>query len=783
MVPALALGILLYSRPQTMTVELSRGSTVGEQRYWAVSDTFLDSDPKQGSQPQGGLFTLLGGKGRTVLIQFGDLDRVLPWMAVVHKATLYLSPSSPEKPEFAGASVVSVPWGEGPMFTSTLIRGTVAGIPDGAATWKQRRTGSAGAAWQSPGATGPQDATPIPEAKMEVQDKEVAITGLEKAVQAMRGHWYDNHGFALSFNGSCEFFSSQAKLGKPRLVIEWSLDSAIAGPDLSVQWIDRTPENPKDGDEVTYRAAVKNVGSVAASPFSGQWTIAEKVGGKFDLTKALAPGEQTIIETKKIYRRNATDHRFQPVMFRVYPAANGDTESNNDAVCIDEDAIPVAFAGIAAKSFDKQQSALRLLNDVYFAQSRFSFAPDGVVERVRLVPDAANAEITVNAKDDDADTALVEKIVSELTGLKPVTTAPNATFENRTIFYGDLFAGLSGFGDTRYDGLIPPGIPMIYAPVASPLFDTLPIEPTTLLNSTEVSSLNSALGKKGKAREGALWDLPSTVILRAVDMTGKPLDGAELSFFQLDGGKMPDAPTQTILTKEGGTVILENRDVPEGTPDKDAVHHLKKNPFGALSPDGSNGTILIRALVNGEVEWGWIKAWQLTDSYHRGNREAAIVDVRFNAPSGQLDRTTNLAKGRLCTDSAGDLPAKLAGLTDDDLTTEAKFGAKKGDWIEIDLGRDRPIGEVRLIFKTPQMPSQFDIQIYATGQQAPENDAWVKDLNFDWTQSNRSVKEGDAAVAVPYRGPMTRGRYIRIVNRSGGAGTLSEVRVIPLKSE
>jgi len=762
-----------------MTVELSRGSTVGDHRYWAVSDTFLDSS--DADHPQGGLFTLQGGRGRTILVEFGDLERSLPWMAHIQKATLYLTPSSSEKPDFAGAGMVLAPWGEGPMFTNNLARGTENVIPKWAATWKQRRTGDNGSAWQQAGASGPQDMQAIPGTKMETQGNEVAITGLEQAVQAMRDHWYDNHGFALSFNGSCEFFSSQSKLGKPRLVIEWSLDSAIAGYDLSVQWVDRTPENPRDGDEVTYRAAVKNVGSIPAPAFSGQWNIGERVGGKFDISKALAPDEQTIIETKKVYRGNATEHRFQPVLFRVDPG-KGDTEANNNAVSIDEDAMPVAFAGASGKNFDKLQQDLRVLNDVYFAHSRFSFAPDGVKERLRLVPDAANAALTIDAADGEDPTALVKNIVASLTGLKSTETAPSVTFENRVIPFGDLYAGVNGFGDTRYDGLIPPGISMIYAPVASPLFDTLPIEPTTLLSSTEVAAINEALGKKGKAREGVLWDLPSTVILRAVDMTGKPLDGAELSFFQLDGNKIPDAPTQTILTKEGGTVILENRDAAETAPDKDAIHHLKKNPFGPLRSDGSNGTILIRALINGEVEWSWLKAWQLSDSYHRGNHDAAIIDVRFNAPAGPLDRTTNLAKGRLCSDTAGSLPAKLAALTDDDLTNEVKIGEKKGDWIEIDLGRDRPIGEVRLIFKTPQMPNQFDIQAYATGQQAPDTEAWVKDLNFGWTLANRGVKEGDA-IAIPYRGPVTRSRYIRIVNRSGGPGSIAEVRVVPLKAD
>lgn len=767
MLPALLLGYFSLGASQVVTVELYRGAPAGEHRYWAVTDTFLDST--QADRPMGGLFTLSGGKGRTVLVRFADLDQAIPNRAKISKATLYLYPSSSEKPELASASVLKMPWGEGPMFTSRQT----ATVTRGAATWKQRRNGDGGASWQEAGALGADDAKPIPGAKMETGDTNISITGLAEAVQNMRDHWYENQGFALTFSTSCEFFSSQAKLGKPKLVVEYQLDSAIAGPDLSVQWIDRTPENPKDGEEVTYRAAVKNIGGAPAAAFSAQWTP----GSKFPVGKALAPGEQTIVELKKTFRNQVTDHRFSPLQFRVFPA-EADIEPNNDVVEIDENALPVAVNG--APGFDTLQNWARLVNETYFAQSRFSFAPEGVIERIRIVPDGANADYSFEWS---GEKSAVRSVLSQLTGLKPMDGEAVAKSDGRDVPYSDPYAGISGFGDTRFDGMIPPGIPMLYVPVASPLFDNLPIEPTDLLSGTEVAAINSGIGKKGKERLGIVWDLPATIILRAVDMTGKPLNGAELSFFQLDDGKMPDTPTQTILTKEGGTVIVDNRDPIVSTIDKDALHQPKRSPFGALKADGSNGTILVRALVNGEVEWSWIKAWQLVDSYYRGNKAAAIVDVRFNAPSGTLDNATNLAKGRLATDSANSLPAKLAALTDDNLTNEASLGSKKGDWIEIDLGRDRPIGEVRLVFKNPTMPGQYDIQLYATGQQPPDTDAWVKDLDFKWTLANRGVKAADGTISIPYRGPLTRSRYIRIVNRSGGEGQIAEIKVIPLKAE
>lgn len=80
------------------------------------------------------------------------------------------------------------------------------------------------------------------------------------------------------------------------------------------------------------------------------------------------------------------------------------------------------------------------------------------------------------------------------------------------------------------------------------------------------------------------------------------------------------------------------------------------------------------------------------------------------------------------------------------------------------------------------MPEKLDIQAYSTGQASTEVGAWVKDLDFRWTLVNRGVPES-GGIAIPYRGPLTRSRYIRIINRSGGVGKIADVRIIPLKSQ
>lgn len=766
MISALLVGMVAATPIQSTTVDLYRGSKVNGQGYWAVADTFLDSS--DADRPKGGLFTLEGGKGRTILIKFGDLERAIPNGAKISKATLYLSPSSSDKPEFAWAGVVQAPWGEGPSTGRVPITTPI----KGAATWKQSRSGSND--WQQIGATGVNDAIPIGGVAMEVQNNEIALTGLGSTIQTFRDRWFDNNGIALYFNGKSEFYSAQAKAGKPRLVVEYTAETKPAGPDLSVQYLTRSGS----GAEASYQAIVKNVGSAAANAFSAQWITNEKAGGKFQVTKSLAPGEETAITLGKGYRANNLDHRAQKLALRVYPEG-AEPNSNNDCLEIYEDAIPVFLNG-AKIDADAVQADFRRFNEIYLAESKFSYAPEGSLERVRLVPARDTAEIVVDIAGNNGELGLLRKLVTALTGLASIEPDQKYTVEGREIPVSDPFSGLTGFGDTRNESLVLSGIPMPSLPVASLLIDNLPIEPTDLLNGTEVAAINLALNKKGNARTGILFGMPSTIILRATDLTGKPLDGAELSFFQVDGLTVPDAPFKTILTQDKGTVILESRDISSGS--NGGLHDLKRNLFGNLKPDGTNGTILVKAQINGEIEWSWVKAWQLADFYRRGNKDAAIIDVRFNSPSGVIDRTANLAKGKLASDIAQSLPAQLSALVDDDLATETTLGGNIGDWVEIDLGRDRPIGEVQILLKEGGMPAKFDILAYATGQNPPQFDSWIKDFNSVWTKQNRGRKEGNSTL-IPYRGPMTRSRFIRIVNKSGGAAKIAEVRVFALQAQ
>ena len=114
---------------------------------------------------------------------------------------------------------------------------------------------------------------------------------------------------------------------------------------------------------------------------------------------------------------------------------------------------------------------------------------------------------------------------------------------------------------------------------------------------------------------------------------------------------------------------------------------------------------------------------------------------------------------------------------------EVTLGGKAGDWVEIDLGRDRTIGEITLLGDPSDFWPQFDIMVYATGQKPAEASPWASELNWNWTASNRRdlIGTDPNTVSVAYRSPEIRIRFIRIVNRSSAIGKLKAIRVVPIK--
>lgn len=769
MISLLAAAALARSAPASLV--LVRGGSVQSARIWDVQDTTIDATRPNANF--GGEAVLDGGPNRTILIRFGDIARVVGRNEKIEKATLVFTPTGGGAAASTRIARVLVPWGPGPFQTLTALIPPVAkdpakkddgkkdegpAAPRGSATWRNRRAGEGSIGWQTPGAMGQLDAETIADAKVVASDKAVRIEGLAAAVQEMADHPQQNYGFALNFETPVDFASSKSDIGRPQLEIETSNITPKEGPDLCIASISRLDDSgklPNEGAATKFVATLVNLGSKAINGFETTWSVDERAGSVHSEPAKIEPGGTTTLTYSAPFRPDKNDHRFQSVGLRVH--AKDDVNPRNDVLVVPTGgkAVEVAVspavaselkaAGIAPEEWVQDQADY--FNDVYLGESRFSFAADGAKERVAVQRVVVTGD---NTPSTDGSPRVVVASREPLEFYRSLAHAIGLVDRSGTASKEstDRFPGLLGYGDTRFEGLLPNQVELPYEPYANPLVDTYPLEANGLLAATDVAALNASLG-------GPALEVPKTILLRAATLANAPLENTELAFFAAGGGKAPDLskPSFTLTTAKGGTVIVPTN-------------------FGT-EPDAA---YLVRASGNGGQAFAWLKAWQALDAASRGNRAAAIMDLRFNLPGAPLEASTNLATDRIVTDSGNSLPAKLAALNDGQASTTAALGDKVGDWVEIDLGRDRTIGEIQVIAKT--MWSKFDIVSRITGQRPDEGRIWVRELDSDWTLRNRGQASGDATM-VTYHGIPDRFRYIRLVNRSGGPASVAEIRIVP----
>lgn len=702
---------------QTTTVELYRGAPLADPGYWAVEDAYLDK--AEPNEDHGGGYTLLGGDGRTVLIRFGDLARAVGPNRRIVSAALVLTPSGGEVPRLKGVTAVDSPWGEGPAATITRILTNLEATPEkrpkktaarGAATWNDRRAGLA--PWQTPGTP---HGTSV-EATGSPKERTFEIGGLGPTVQGWLNRPWTDHGLALSFAGDVEFFSSQSPSGRPRLVLVTEPVPIIdvARPDVAVVAI------VQDGGK--WVARLRNLGAAPAPAARVTWWTDGKPGPEVALEKGLAANEETTVPYAG--PEPARDPQVPTLALSI--AVAGDAVPANDRLDVFAGAKPVT---LRLRPGLDPQAVIGLWNETVAPQSRFSFAPEGAKVRVRL-------EKAEPAEDGAATMADALRQIGTQLGLPRPGGGES-----------DLFPGLMGYGDTRFEGSIPGKLPLAYEPYVDQATETALLEPTGLLAATDVGRLNDA---------GAALPMPKVVLLRILDLVGRPLPGLELTIEQ------PGGTTVKATTGPGGSVSLPSRG-PDG-------------PFGTLKPDLSNGVLTVRATQHGIAQRAVVKAWRVSDAFRRSALPVIVVDVRMDLPALPLESETDLARDRIVTDSLGSDPAKLLPMVDGDDATAVALPDKPGAWVEIDLGRDRTLGEIALRPGDAGLWKRYEIRVYATGQRPEDALIWAAELDSDWTRRNRA--EGGW---LTYRAPVQRIRFIRVISRSGGKGSLAGVRAVPIK--
>ncbi|RYG49803.1 hypothetical protein EON79_00055 [bacterium] len=724
-----------------LQVELERGVLTSGIAYWDVTDTTLEE--KSSDSALGGEGTLAVGPGRTLLIKFGGLDRIVGKRKVT-RARIVFQQLSGTTTILQGAGRMLAPWSEGPgrSLAATMLAPAPTDTkgpkpPVWASTWRERHAGRA--SWQQAGARGSGDSEAISTAISTNVNSLVEIDGLAAAVQRMADRPLENAGFQFRFDTAADLGSSQAREGRPRLILELEETASITveSPDLSVEGIAK-------GDG-RYIATVHNVGGEEAQ-FGGGWSVDGRPVGDPISGQKLAPGAKTTFEIVRPAAAKDADPKTTPLRFSV--AAAGDVNPRNDAAEAYESGnfVKVSLSSDAAAKLGRDpagwiQGQLRAFNDVYLTQSRFSFAPDGARSRVAVsgvsVGEPEAGAVRLEGSDIEADLIADSRpFFRRLLTALGLPEAPKPAVSTVTPLTSvDMHPGIRGFGDTRDESQVPPRLAIPYEPYPDRLTDQNPPLASGLLAATDVALLN-----------GIAPALPKIVAVRVFDSLGRTVPEQEIELLTLDGA----TSLGKFKTQSTGSAIVTR-------------------PF-LTSPWE---TALVRATAHGETSYAYAKGWTLYDTLARGNRDLAFLDLHIDLPSTQIEKGVDLAKDRIVSDSAGKPAADLAAITDGNRETSVQLGAKRGDWIEIDLGRDRTVAEIRL---TGKLPKKYRAVGYGTGQRPDDASPLLIEADSAWALTNRGTDGW-----IPYRTPPARVRYVRLIVDVDGGGSLSEITVTPGK--
>lgn len=736
--------LLVATSLQVPVLSLERGGPGDSDfRYWACQDTFIDSTRTNDNFGRDPL--LSGGPGKTILIQFGDLRRVVGVGRRVARARLILTQEIGDAPQLGGAFRVLTPWGEGPGRRGLGLLGTTvepgAKSPNVSATWDSPLGGLKNPRWQATGAKGPSDRDEIRSASAVRNENQLVIDGLGSTVQAMMDDPTTNFGFALDFKNVVDFSSSEATSGRPILQIETEEAPIVKAGDLQILYVscsvDLKKARPKDGELLTWTAHFRYNGPGSTGAMRVVWNaddreiISEIPGGIKD-------GEEGTASVQWPWRSNDRDHRTRPVLVKA-EMGPGDANRANNSVRFLEASVPILVLSRSSQMDQEVREAVTFLNDVAIPMSRFSFAVDGIKTGVRIqslerVPSSGGAG-ALPLRDGVRN-------VLRWAGVPDLSRTQISQADGADRLSTDPFPGLTGGGDTRNDEAYPSILGFPTEPWYDAATAQLRFESTDLLSATEAAILQGRMKDPTADLESMT---PKNTVLRLLDGSGQLIRGARLEFYGRQGGKFTPTPAFMIENFEGGVGPLPNQG---------------RTPF----PDFEDGVLMVRVSRGGASATGFIKSWQLIDSFARGNTDAGILPLRVPLPPtkpGEL----NLAEGRILSDSFDTLPSKLDAIIDGRSDTTYNWPAGKAGFIEIDLQKDRAVSKIELEFADGKIWNQFKLNIFSTGQKPEAARTWTQEIAGSWMLANR----GDNG-KLSYYGSVAQVRYIRIEIPEGTNG-------------
>lgn len=775
--------LLLTSGAAAQSIEIR--TDLRYDQDWVIQDTFLDQNSPEANY--GGDQFLSAGAGKVTLIRFNNIHERVPAGRIV-RAELVMRVSGGEVTGLRRAGVLRSSWSLGSgnraaalPFSLTAQTETLPG-----ATFLTRHGGEGDLRWSAGGAGGNEDILEVESARLVRDGALIRITNLEQAVTLMRDNPAENFGFRLEFEGSAEIHSSRSAGFRPELIVETDDSFGVAtespGAILYGLQADEFPSQnnayPAPGTPVSWQVRVGNWGDSAISDLAVEFRRDGRLIETATLVAPIEPGGEVTVRTSLPWADADESRRWS----RVSAHLIGDNvRRSQDTVAVAYiGAIPVAFRSDAdgAEAWRQAERFALWINEVVFPSVRFRATPAGVQERIRVASVNQGDGVYLQGSP-GSDVANLESL---LEALQVVDASQGQAF-----LEGDLPQQLSGViltsrpggihgpgslrGDFRNDLAWDNFLPIPDPAVVDPMVARNPLPNRNVVPRTSATLLNAGLGVLGAERERLRHRIPRQINIQVTNTRREPVAGAPVRAFWHDGTELRPLQTSSDrTTSPGGSVAVRFDEVPGGG----------VSPFGRFPGRNDAWAIILEVRAPGGLETLWLPYWQLIDEYGRGNRDLAIIALRGPFGDAPADRTEDRALDRVLTDSKGNFPAELQGLVDGNYTNPLSLDEEGEYWIEIDLGRDRPLAEVRLLFGEGAAFPQFRILAYNTAQTAAQARLWVEEGNGLLTQELRAGRHSDGVMMHTYRAPSTSARFLRIVVPAGSAkGILHGIQVFP----
>jgi hypothetical protein len=737
------------------SLELYRGCALpGDPgtRYYACEDTTLDRAKPNGSFGNAAVISI--SPAERSLIRFGDLRRAIGFDKKILSAELTFTVVQASKPGRVTLHRMSKPWTEGPG------SGNDTAAPDPfSTTWSFQIFKKKGEAVKWSGGEDSFDPQPTCTADLAAGTETFKLTGLERDVQRMLDHPESNFGWMIRFDGSAVLDSSESISGRPTLHVQFEESPRPQGADLCA-----ASAQMNGGSSLVVN--VKNVGTTR----SGAYDVAVFSDGspifRASESNGLVPGESRATQFAFTRRAPTNDHRWERLVCEVVPKAS-DARSWNDALpyyvggrecritASPESAAECENAGLSVEEYAQIQ--FETWNETFLAHSRFSIARDGSHERVNLCNQGTSYMLSSPIVIGAANRAMIASLTAQFGGFRSETfngvlnSDANDRFDAVRFPRGsDPYAGVMGFGDTRNEMLIPGQLSLPSAATDDPTFQSGLFTPTDLYSLTDVARIDSLIGAAAPPQP----TFPPLVLVRPIDANGVSIPEAKLTFFSVQNGAV-DAAASFELPYTGGSALIPNK---------------QSGPFGAPSSPNVLGLYVVRLDFAGASAFAFLNEWRVLDAASREGKRAVVLDLVFNAVHTAL-KPGNFALKKIAIDSANTTPSELGRLLDGDRSTTYSGNP---EWIELDLGRDRPIGEIRIY--ADSIWNQFDIIAYSTGQTVADAQLFAHEL--DSSMRERHCFESDLKDwCLAYRARPLTVRFIRIVRKGAGTTMIREIEV------